>query len=261
MRIVLITQDAPIYLHEFLFRFFRRLQTTHHQIVGVVVESSLTKPFFSEVFYRLRLYGPWDFLRTGLMILGNKLWSTLYALGLSKRCASVGNVIREFALPRVKTAGVNSPAFLEFVRSNDVDLVVSVASPVLFKKELLQTPKRGCINYHSALLPRYRGIQPLFWALLNGEPEVGVTVHEMDRKLDNGPILVQQRIPVEAGDTLHSLYWKTFAVGPAALLAALDLLEAGEEKRLPNAAENATYFGHPQPEDTRNLKRQGKRLY
>jgi hypothetical protein len=61
----LITQDAPIYLHEFLFRFFRRLQTTHHQIVGVVVESSLTKPLLREAVYRLRLYGPWDFLRTG----------------------------------------------------------------------------------------------------------------------------------------------------------------------------------------------------
>ncbi|HPQ70496.1 MAG TPA: formyltransferase family protein [bacterium] len=261
MRIVLITQDAPIYLHEFLFRFFRRLQATKHRIVGVVVESSLTKPFFSEVFYRLRLYGPWDFLRTALMIFGNKLWSTLYALGLSKRCASVDNVVREFALPLMKTAGINSPEFLAYLRSNEVDLVVSVASPVIFKKELLQTPKRGCINYHSALLPRYRGIQPLFWALLNGEPEVGVSVHEMDRKLDNGPILVQKRIPVEAGDTLHSLYWKTFKVGPDALLNALDLLESGEEKRLPNAAENATYFGHPQPEDTRNLKRQGKRLY
>jgi hypothetical protein len=76
----------------------------------------------------------------------------------------------------------------------------------------------------------------------------------MDRKLDNGPILVQQRIPVAAGDTLHSCIGRLRGRA-AALLAALDLLEAGEEKRLPNAAENATYFvirnrGHAQPQTT-----------
>lgn len=261
MRFVLITQNAPIYLHEFLFRFFRRLRQTNHTAVGVMVESSLTMSFFDEVFYRLRLYGLWDFLRTAMMILHNKLLSLAFALRLSKKCGSVNDVLDAYALPQIETPGINSTEFLEFLRTNDVDLVISVASPVIFKQSLLNETKMGCINYHSALLPTYRGIQPLFWALLQGEPEVGVTVHEMDRKLDNGAIIVQKRIAVESGDTLHSLYWKTFSVGPDALIEALDILERGDDQRMPNLAEKATCFGHPQPADMRKFKSLGKRLY
>jgi methionyl-tRNA formyltransferase len=67
-----------------------------------------------------------------------------------------------------------------------------------------QTPA-GIVNCHGALLPRYRGLMPSFWTLANGETEGGVSVHFVDAKLDNGPIVVQKSYRIHKHDTLEDV--------------------------------------------------------
>ena len=88
----------------------------------------------------------------------------------------------------------------------------SVFSPMVFKKNLLNSPTFGCINYHTGALPQYRGRQPLFWSILNNEKNIAISIHEMDEKLDNGPIIVQKFIHIEENESLHSLYLKTIKI-------------------------------------------------
>ncbi|HEX6776817.1 MAG TPA: formyltransferase family protein, partial [Ktedonobacterales bacterium] len=72
------------------------------------------------------------------------------------------------------------------------DLIVVTGFPWKLPPALLAMPKLGCINFHPALLPRYRGPNPLFWQLMNGEPETGLTVPRMEPEFDTGPILAQR---------------------------------------------------------------------
>jgi len=75
----------------------------------------------------------------------------------------------------------------------------------LLAPEIFLRPKWGAVNLHSSLLPKYRGVHPVSWALIDGQTETGVTLHRIDSGIDTGPILDQAVIPIEASDDLWSL--------------------------------------------------------
>ncbi|MGD8238656.1 MAG: formyltransferase family protein, partial [Armatimonadota bacterium] len=95
------------------------------------------------------------------------------------RPLTVKGVAREHAIPLVEMADINADESLAWFRSEGPDLIVSVACPQIFGKTLLELPTLGCINIHSGPLPRYRGMLPTFWVLLNNERATAVTVHFM----------------------------------------------------------------------------------
>lgn len=135
---------------------------------------------------------------------------------------------------------------------------LSINASQVFKPPLLALPRLGCINVHGALLPKYRGRLPSFWVLYNGEQETGVTVHFMNEKLDDGPIIIQRRIPVVPGETQHSLIMKTKKIGAELLLEALERLEQGQIEIQPNDCAHATYYSFPTPQDGQKFRRLGR---
>lgn len=76
------------------------------------------------------------------------------------------------------------------------ELIVVAAYGKLLPKAVLELPALGCINVHSSLLPKYRGAAPINWAILNGEPETGVTIMHMAEALDAGDIILQAVTPL-----------------------------------------------------------------
>jgi methionyl-tRNA formyltransferase len=88
------------------------------------------------------------------------------------------------------------------------DLIYVTGFPWRLPAELLALPRLGSINTHPAVLPRYRGPNPVFWQLMNGEPEIGLTVHRMDAEFDTGPILAQATMPIDPD-------WYIEDLGPA----------------------------------------------
>lgn len=91
---------------------------------------------------------------------------------------------------------VNSPEFLEWLASTNAELVLSAAYPQIFREELIDAVKHGCVNFHPSLLPRFRGAYPHFWAIATGARESGVTAHKMTAELDAGDIIAQRRFPI-----------------------------------------------------------------
>ena len=147
------------------------------------------------------------------------------------------------------------------LRERGVDLLVSLACPQKLSPALLAVPARGAINLHGALLPRYQGIFPSFWVLAKGEPETGVTVHWMDERLDHGDVLIQRTVPIEPGDTVHSLVRRSKVdVGRHALLEALERIERGDAPRLPMDASRASYFTYPDAAAVREFRARGRRF-
>jgi methionyl-tRNA formyltransferase len=173
---------------------------------------------------------------------------------------SVEGVAREYGVPLHETSSVNATAYLDFLRSLNLDLVISINASQKFKGGILALPRLGCINVHGALLPRYRGRLPSFWVLANGEKETGATVHFMNEDLDDGPILLQERVEISENDTQDTIIRRTKALGARLLVEAIDRLERGTVTTQPNDREQATYFSFPTREDGLRLRQQGRRF-
>lgn len=121
------------------------------------------------------------------------------------------------------------------------DILVVVAYGLILPPEVLAMPRLGCVNIHGSLLPRWRGAAPIQRALLAGDLETGVTIMMMDAGLDTGPTLLERRIAIRADDTSESLHATLATLGAEALLEALEGLQRGDLRPVPQRAEGATY--------------------
>ena len=123
----------------------------------------------------------------------------------------------------------------------DPDVMVVVAYGLILPPEALALPRRGCLNIHASLLPRWRGAAPIQRALLAGDPETGVAIMQMDAGLDTGPVLLERRVTIGPDEDSPALHARLAALGAAALLEALDGIEAGTLTPQAQSAEGATY--------------------
>src|SRR5437899_2417546 len=86
------------------------------------------------------------------------------------------------------------------------DVIVVAAYGLILPRPVLELPRRGAINIHASLLPRWRGATHIQRALLAGDRETGVSIMQMDTGLDTGPVLMQEKIPILEDDTLGTLH-------------------------------------------------------
>jgi methionyl-tRNA formyltransferase len=147
----------------------------------------------------------------------------------------------KLGLPLYQPESVKLPESLELIRGLEPELIVVAAYGEILSKELLSIPKRGAINLHASLLPKYRGAAPVQWAIIRGEKETGITTFLMDEGMDTGEILLQRAIPIEEEDTAGSLYAKLAQLGAEVMLATLEGLERGTLKPRPQDHSQATY--------------------
>jgi methionyl-tRNA formyltransferase len=115
-------------------------------------------------------------------------------------------------------------------------------------RDVLDVPRLGTLNVHPSALPKYRGPSPVLWAIRNGDPYLGITVHRMTGRIDAGPILAQiDNLPVPNLATAASV-WKLMKPAlPALLNEALDRAVRGDPGT-PQDEGRATYAGFPPPE-------------
>lgn len=107
--------------------------------------------------------------------------------------------------------------------SLNLDLFIVVAYRILPTK-YLKIPKFGAINIHASLLPKYRGAAPIQWALINGDSSTGVSIFQIEKRVDAGKIIFQEAIKIEKEDNLETLSTKLSKLGGTALIKSLELL-------------------------------------
>lgn len=110
-------------------------------------------------------------------------------------------------------------------------------------------------------MPKYRGLDGLFWALVHGETTVGVTAHRMTAGFDEGEILGQAPFVVPPDATLHDLYLEAIRQGASLLARVLDELATGASRGRANDVAAGSYFSAPTPEAVREFRRRGKRFF
>ncbi len=128
-----------------------------------------------------------------------------------------------------------------------LDAAVVAAYGLILPKAMLDAPRRGCLNIHASLLPRWRGAGPIQAAILAGDAETGVTIMRMEEGLDTGPMLLTGRVPIGPRATTPALHDALAALGAALMLRAL----AEDPPAVPQPAEGATHAPKLAKEDGR----------
>ncbi len=128
-------------------------------------------------------------------------------------------------LPVLQPSRLRDPEWPARLSALGAEVAVVVAFGQILPKVVLDVPPRGSINVHASLLPRYRGAAPIAWALIRGEAETGVTTFLMDERMDTGPVLLQERVPIEPEETAEELAARLSHLGARLLLKTLEQLD------------------------------------
>ena len=153
----------------------------------------------------------------------------------------------------------NVPAWVAAGRACAPDFVFSFYYRHLLSVEWLTLPRRGALNMHGSLLPKYRGRAPVHWAILNGETETGASLHYMLAKPDAGDLVDQQAVAIGENDTALDVSLKVAGAAEVVLRRALPALIAGTAHARPLDLAQGAYFGRRRPQDGRIDWRQGAR--
>ena len=148
--------------------------------------------------------------------------------------------LRVLADPPIETLEIGNP-----------DLIFSFYYRSMLPMPLLQRARLGAFNMHGSLLPKYRGRAPLNWAILKGETETGVTLHEMVEKPDAGGIVDQQAVPIGPEETAVEVFRKMTRAAETVLKRSLPAILSGRATLKPQDLSKGSYYGRRTPEDGR----------
>lgn len=164
---------------------------------------------------------------------------------------SVAELAERHGLPVLLRNRPGDEELLAVLKAADPDIIVANNWRTWLPPEIFELPPHGTLNVHDSLLPSYAGFSPLIWALINGEPEVGVTAHRMDGELDMGDIVLQRCVPVGPSDTATDLFHRTVELIGPIVRDALTLIESGRAVWAPQDRSQASFFHKRSIEDSR----------
>jgi methionyl-tRNA formyltransferase len=144
-------------------------------------------------------------------------------------------------IPVEQPATLKTPDAVARVASYAPDLMVVVAYGLILPQAILDVPRRGCLNIHGSLLPRWRGAAPIHRAILAGDERTGITIMKMDAGLDTGPMLLTRATAIGEEETSGQLHDRLAALGAAAVVDAIDEWTAGRIAPVPQPTAGVTY--------------------
>jgi methionyl-tRNA formyltransferase len=259
-RILFITQDDPFYIKLFFAEFLRTYKYLA-EIKGVVITPVMAKKSLLKLTRQMYdFYGPLDFLKMALRYAGYKITAVAPNFLRSNDRYSLAQLSKYYGIRVIHENNLNSMHFLDKLKGMSLDLIISVAAPVIFKQDLIQLPSCGCINIHNAKLPKYRGMMPNFWQMYHNEKSAGICVHEINPIIDDGRIILQKEVDIDSNETLDSLIRRTKRMGAHCMIEAINMIKSGNVKYMQNDSTQGSYFSFPTREDVKEFRRRGKRI-
>ena len=133
---------------------------------------------------------------------------------------------------------------LDAMRALNADIGIMAFVLQFAPQEFVKIPKKGTIQYHPSLLPKYRGPSSINWPIIRGDSKTGLSIFRPTDGLDEGPVILQKETPLSADDTLGSVYFdRLFPMGVAAMIEAADLMMAGKHRETVQEEARAIYEG------------------
>lgn len=205
MKILLITQNEPFFIPKMVkYLLYNAGKEYEISAVTILAPHRKNKNYLHWFQERAKIYTPIELLIAGILFIYTRINNLLFSQG----SYNVRSIIRKLNIAEITTEDVNSQKYINTVRDLNIDVIISISCPQLFKKDLLNSVKY-CINAHGTLLPRHRGVFGSWWTLFSGDQVGGSTIHTMELKLDAGEVLWQKEFPIEKDDTQYSIAYKT----------------------------------------------------
>ena len=253
MKIILITQDEPFYLNKSLKYLIENLPN-YAEIVGCIVSDvspfGKKESFITKALNTLNIFGLSFFLRYAFKFLKSKLSRS-----------SVKDLMNQKKINIIELKkSINSKDSLDILKQLKPDLLISIAGNEIFKEDLINLAPKGCLNLHTALLPKYRGLMPTFWALKNKEKHIGISVFFVDEGIDSGPIIFQEKVEV-LNKTQEQLIIETKKLGMIGIIKSIELIASGSYELLKNDEKNMTYFSFPTRNDVKEFYNVGNKFF
>lgn len=164
---------------------------------------------------------------------------------------SVAALAGRHDIPIITPEDPNEPAVVERIRRLEPDFLFSFYYRRMLQPALLEVPRRGALNMHGSLLPKYRGRVPVNWAVIRGETETGASLHYMTAKPDQGNLVDQMAVPILPDDRALDVFRKVTVAAELVLHRSLPRLVAGTAPSVPQDLAAGSYFGGRRPEDGR----------
>ncbi|HET9959107.1 MAG TPA: methionyl-tRNA formyltransferase [Polyangiaceae bacterium] len=147
--------------------------------------------------------------------------------GLVPQAPAVKSAALELGCEVYQPEKVRNGELERWLREREPDVAVVLAYGRILPKGVLEAPRRGCVNLHASLLPRYRGAAPIQWAILRGERETGISMMQIDEGLDSGPVFSRHAIPIGENETAGELAERLANLGAEILRAELATIVEG----------------------------------
>jgi methionyl-tRNA formyltransferase len=259
MKIEFLTQEDSLYVLPF-FEEFLPHYAGEFEITRISCCRAMGKRSRVQLLQELKwLYGLKGLGKLLLYAAKAKAFSVFPRRRTSQRFYSIAQLAKAYGIPYKHVENPNKPEFTDDLQQRSSDLLISVACPYILKEKLLGIPPRGCVNIHHAPLPRYKGMMPTFWQLYYGEQHLGVTIHYMAAKVDEGDALLQESLPVTSGDSLHTLIRRSKRQGAHCMARVVRGLQTNDSVATPMDHAQGSYFTFPRREEAREFRRRGFR--
>jgi methionyl-tRNA formyltransferase len=141
--------------------------------------------------------------------------------GQKLSASPIKQLAEQHQLPVYQPLTLRDAGIQETIKNLAPDIMIVVAYGLLLPQAVLDMPRFGCINVHGSLLPKWRGAAPIQRSLEAGDTETGVSIMQMEKGLDTGPVFLMQSCPILPSDTSASLFEKISHLGAKALIEAL----------------------------------------
>jgi len=170
------------------------------------------------------------------------------------------NLGKMFGIPVFKIEGsINDEIWLNKINEIKPDLIICIRYAEILKNSLLTIPNGGVINFHPSLLPKYKGMAPIFQALLHNENEIGFSLHYIDEGIDTGKIIKRQKIKTEKNESVSRITIRVHIAGGYELLSVINNIKKGNKKTEEVIQDVGNFFSWPEKNDVKKFIQSNKK--
>lgn len=166
-------------------------------------------------------------------LIDDKSIKVAFVYSRSQKDKLLEKISKKNLIPFRNTKNINSNKDIKYILKSKPDLLVSMSYDQIFKKKILSHFKDSIINCHAGLLPSYRGRNVLNWAIINGEKNFGITVHIINKKIDQGDILSQKKYIIKKNDDYGTILKKSFIECPKILYDTIKKIQSKKITKIP----------------------------
>jgi len=253
MNVVVITMDSPLYGTPLANKVFEN-SPKDINYSGIIVVPSIPQKFsnLNYVKHEINIFGYLQFFKFILTYFKTKIKNFF-----NNKIKSLNQIAKEKEIPIIRTNTLKSEYLLNKIRKLSPDVILTLSSFLILEKDILEIPKLCTVNLHTSMLPKYRGILPSFWCLLNQEKESAVTVHYMNVEIDAGDIIRQDFFNIEQMKSIQEMHEKILEIAPNTIVQSLIDIKNNTVHPVKNPKSESTYFSFPTKEDGKKFRRLG----